>query len=70
MNTLKVVHQNDELMKRADKEFNVVTHISEDEEKRSYSGEFLILDVRDEDEIQQKLKELNDMIRNKRQRND
>lgn len=63
MNKVKVVCYDEEMMKLCDNEFTVVTHISEEDGKTNYSGEFIIMDSRPEQEIQEKVRDIKQMIK-------
>jgi len=62
MNKVKVVCYDEEMMILCDKEFSVVTHRPEEDNKTNYSGEFIIMDSRPEQEIQEKVRDIKHMI--------
>jgi len=65
MNKAKVVCYDEELMNRCDKEFTVVTHMPEENDMSAYSGEFVIMDQRPEDEITEKVGQIKKSMDNK-----
>lgn len=65
MNKAKVVCYDEELMNRCDREFTIVTHMPEEDDKSNYSGEFIIMDERTEEEIIDKVRQIKESMGNK-----
>jgi hypothetical protein len=62
LNTVKVKYDDEKLMERADKHFALVNHIPKDNEKREYSGMFVVIDNDSDERIAEKLEDLKEDI--------
>jgi len=62
MNTVKVRSDNEKLMQKVDKHFDLVLHIPRADKKKEYTGKFVVYDTRSKHYITNTIKQMEEEI--------